>query len=111
MTNSPATFQAFMNLVFTDLIAKGEVAAYMDDILIYNRSLKEHHQVVQEVLKRLEHYNLYLKPKKCEFKKDSMEYSGMIIHPGEVQMDPDKVTAVKDWLTPMTLKEVQYEHL
>ena len=36
-----------------------------------------------------------------------MEYLGMIIRPGEVQMDPGKVAAVKDWPTPTTLKEVQ----
>ena len=65
-----------------------------------------HRLVVREVLKHLEYYDLYLKPKKCEFEKDSMEYLGMIIHPGEVQMDPGKVTAVKDWPTPATLKEV-----
>ena len=107
MTNSPATFQALMNSVFADLIAKGEVAVYMDDILIYSKHLKEHRQVVQEVLKRLEHYDLYLKPEKCEFEKDSMEYLGMIIQPREVQMDPGKVAAVKDWPTPTTLKEVR----
>src|SRR6201996_3715475 len=107
MTNSPATFQALMNSVFTDLIAKGKVAVYMDDIFIYNANLKKHHQVVHEVLKRLEHYDLYLKPEKCKFEKDSMEYLGMIICPGEVQMDPGKVTAVKDWPTPTTLKEVR----
>ena len=91
MTNSPATFQALMNSVFTDLIAKGEVAVYMDDILIYSKRLKEHHQVVWEVLKRLEHYDLYLKPKKCKFEKDPMEYLGMIIRPGEVQIDRKSV--------------------
>ena len=107
MTNSPATFQALMNLVFADLIAKEEVAVYMDDILIYSKHLKEHCQVVRKVLKRLEHYDLYLKPEKCEFEKDSMEYFRMIICPGEVQMDPGKVAAVKDWPTPTTLKEVR----
>ena len=106
MTSSPATFQALMNSVFTDLIAKGEVVVYMDDILIYSKHLKDHHQVVREVLKRLEHYDLYLKPEKCEFEKDLMDYPGMIICPGEVQMDPGKVAAVRDWPTPMTLKEV-----
>ena len=105
-TNSPATFQALMNSVFADLIAKGDVAVYMDDILIYTPELKEHHKVVCEVLKRLEHYDLYLKPEKCNFKKDSIEYLRMIISPGEVQMDPGKVSAVKDWPTPTTLKEV-----
>ena len=42
MTNSLATFQALMNLVFADLIAKGQVAVYMDDILIYSKDIKAH---------------------------------------------------------------------
>ena len=96
-----------MNSVFADLIAKGEVVVYMDDILIYSPDLKEHCKVVCEVLKRLEHYNLYLKPEKCDFEKDSIEYLGMIISLGEVWMDSGKVSAVKDWPTPIMLKEVQ----
>ena len=79
MTNSPATFQALMNSVFADLIAKGDVAVYMDDILVYTPDLNEHRKVVCEVLKRLEHHDLYLKPEKCDFEKDSIEYLGMII--------------------------------
>ena len=78
MTNSPATFQALMNSVFADLIAKGQVAVYMDDILIYSRDIKAHCLVVREVLNRLEHYDLYLKPEKCEFEQQSIEYLGMI---------------------------------
>ena len=107
MTNSPATFQALMNLVFTDLIAKGQVTVYMDNILIYSQDIKAHCLVVQEVLKRLKHYDLYLKPEKCKFEQQSIEYLGMIIRPGEVQMDPGKVSAVKSWPTPTTLKEVR----
>ena len=42
MTNSPATFQALMNWVFTDLIAEGQVAVYMDDILNYSKDIKAH---------------------------------------------------------------------
>jgi anti-sigma28 factor (negative regulator of flagellin synthesis) len=59
------------------------------------------------VLKRLEHYDLYLKPEKCDFEKEEIEYLSMIIKPGEVQMDPGKVAAVRDWPTPTILKEVQ----
>jgi hypothetical protein len=106
MTNSPATFQALMNSVFADLIAQGEVAVYMDDILIYSKSLQHHRKVVRDVLTRLEQHDLYLKPEKCDFEKGEMEYLGMIIRPGEVCMDPGKVSAVKDWPTPTTLKEV-----
>ncbi len=46
MTNSLVTFQALMNSVFADLIAKGEIAVYMDDILIYTEDLKYHCKIV-----------------------------------------------------------------
>jgi hypothetical protein len=106
MTNSPATFQALMNSVFANIIAKGEVAVYMDDILIYTAELLHHRRIVRKVLKRLKHYDLYLKPEKCDFEKEEIGYLGMIIKPGEVWMDPGKVTAVRDWPTPTILKEV-----
>jgi hypothetical protein len=105
--NAPATFQALMNSILVDLIAQAEVAVYMDDILIYSRNLEHHRKIVREVLRRLQEYDLYLKPEKCEFEKQEMEYLGMIIQPGEVRMDPGKVAAVKDWPTPTTLKEVR----
>jgi hypothetical protein len=107
MTNSPATFQALMNSVFTDLIATGVIAVYMDDILIYTPSIVEHRKIVCKVLQRLQDHDLYLKPEKCEFEKQEIEYLGMIIHPGEVSMDPGKVSAVRDWATPTMLKEVR----
>ncbi len=107
MTNSPATFQALMNSVFADLITKGEIAVYMDDILIYTEDLKHHRKIVREVLAQLLKYDLYLKPEKCDFEKQEMEYLGMIITPGEVCMDPGKVNAVRNWPTPKTLKDVR----
>ena len=73
MTNSPVTFQAFMNSIFADLIAQGEVAVYMDDILIYTAELAHHHKVVCEVLRQLEQYDLYLKPEKCKFEQQEIE--------------------------------------
>ncbi len=79
----------------------------MDDILIYSKDLKHHHKVVREVLSRLQQHDLYLKPEKCDFEKQEMEYLGMIITPGEVRMDPGKVTAVKHWPTPKVLKDVR----
>ena len=51
MTNSPTTFQALMNSIFADLIAQGEVAVYMDDILIYTAELDHHCEVVCKVLR------------------------------------------------------------
>jgi hypothetical protein len=91
--------QALMNSVFADLIAIGVIAVYMDDILIYTPTIVEHRKIVHEVLKRLQDHDLYLKPEKCEFEKQEIEYLGMIIRPGEVCMDPGKVSAVRDWPT------------
>lgn len=50
LTNSPATFQALMNMIFMDLIAAGKVAVYLDDNLIYSPTQEEHHHLTHEVL-------------------------------------------------------------
>ena len=77
LTNSPATFQALMNAIFADLIAEGKVAVYLDDILIWSSDITEHRKVVHEVLKRLEEHDLYLRPEKCAFEKDEIDYLGL----------------------------------
>ena len=51
MTNSPATFQAMMNEILRDMINKGKVAAFMDDVLVGTETEKGHDEVVEEVLK------------------------------------------------------------
>ena len=107
LTNLPATFQTMMNDIFTDLIAEGQVVIYLDDILIFMKTLEEHCQIVRRVLEKLHNYKLYLKPKKCEFERESIEYLGLIISQNHVAMDPAKVAGVLEWLVPANLKEVQ----
>ena len=79
LTNSPATFQALMNSIFSDLIAEGKVAVYLDDILIFTITLEEHRTVVNEVLQRLRTHDLYLRPEKCQFEQEEIEYLGLVI--------------------------------
>lgn len=81
LINLPATFQTLMNTIFMDLIAGGKVAVYMDDILIHSADEATHRETTHEVLRRLEEYDLYLKPKKCKFNCDCIEYLRMIIEP------------------------------
>jgi hypothetical protein len=107
LTNSPATFQALMNSIFADLIAKGVVAVYLDDILIYTKTIKEHREITREVLRRLEKNNLYPRPAKCGFECTEVEYLGMLIRENHVSMDPAKVQAVTDWPAPRNLKDVR----
>ena len=103
LTNSPATFQALMNTVFVDLVTAGKVAVYLDDILIYSHTVEEHRQVTHEVLQCLRAHDLYLRPEKCEFEQEEVEYLGLIIRRGKVTMDPVKVHAVTNWPNPRNL--------
>lgn len=100
LCNSPATFQTMMNDILGDLVHRGVVMVYMDDILVFTESLEEHRQVVREVLQILRDHKLYLKPEKCSFEKEKIDYLGMIIGGGAVEMDPEKVRAVSDWPAP-----------
>ena len=100
LTNSPATFQTMMNHIFCDLIRKGKVLVYMDDIIIFTNNLEEHHKLTHEVLEILRQNNLYLKPEKCEFEKMTVEYLGVIISQNSMAVDPVKAAAVLEWPTP-----------
>jgi hypothetical protein len=83
------------------------VDVYLDDILIHTQTLAEHRKVIREVLKHLEKFDLYLRPEKCEFELQELEYLGLIIRPNEIAMDPGKVAAVAGWKQPKNLKQVQ----
>jgi len=65
LTNSPATFQAMMNDLFKDMINKGDVATFIDNVLVATETKEEHNVIVEEVLRRLEENDLYVKPEKC----------------------------------------------
>jgi hypothetical protein len=107
LCNAPATFQSFMNEIFSDLIDKGHLVVYLDDILLFHSSLPPLHALTHEVLSRLAKHDLYLKPEKCFFDQTSIEYLGVIITQGQVKMDPAKLTGIAEWPLPRTVKEVQ----
>ena len=63
ITNSPVTFQIIINKILRDIINKGNVMAFMDDMLVETEIEKEYDEIVKEVLERLEENDLYIKPK------------------------------------------------
>jgi hypothetical protein len=107
LTNSPATFQNLMNDIFHDLILEGKVLVYLDDILIFTRTLEEHRQITQRVLQILRQNKLYLKPEKCEFEVRKSNTWASSSHKNQVRMDPVKVQGILDWPTPSSKKELQ----
>ena len=81
-----------MNELLRDLINTGKVLVYIDDILIFTNNLDKHRKLVCQVLSILSANKLYLKPEKCEFEKQQIEFLGLIVSKGKVEMDPIKVS-------------------
>ena len=95
-----------MNGIFRDMIDMFLVV-YIDDILIYSHSLKERISHVCQVLQRLRDNNLYVKVEKSAFHVTTINFLGFVLTPGGVSMDKDKLTAVRNWPTPVTVKDLQ----
>ena len=107
LCNLPATFQMMISHIFHDLINKGKVVVYMNDIMIFTKTLDKHHQIIQEVLQILHKNKLFLKHTKCDFETLEMEYLGLIISEGQIKIDPGKVKGVIDWPISKSHEELQ----
>ena len=66
LTNSSTTFQTMINDLFKDLINQGDMVIFIDNILVATDIEERHNELVEEVLKRLEENNLFVKPEKCK---------------------------------------------
>jgi len=106
-TNFPATFQTIMNDLFRDLINQGDTVIFIDDILVATDTEEGHNKLVEEVLKRLEENDLFVKPEKCKWKVREIEFLGVVIGPRGVEMQKEKVEGVLNWPAPRNVKEVQ----
>ena len=103
LTNAPATFQRLMNQLFSGN-TWNFVFVYLDDLLIVSRSFQEHLQHVGKVLTRLEEAGLRLKPSKCAFAQEKVEYLGHTLSASGVSPNNKKVEAVKNFPTPIVVK-------
>jgi hypothetical protein len=119
LCNSPATFQAFMNDIYCPTIAKHDlqgtaIRVYMDDIAIATKvslspsqSHAAHVAAVSDVLQVALEHDLYFKLEKCVFHAPSINYLGVILEKGVTRMDPVKISGIKDWPTPKTVKDIR----
>jgi reverse transcriptase-like protein len=95
LTNSPVTFQMMMDNIFRDKITQGWLKIYMDDLIVASEEDEAiHQQRVERILQKIKDHDLFLKAKKCSFHKRQVEYLGVIIGQGKVEMDPVKVEGI-----------------
>ena len=106
LCNAPASFQNYINNVLWDLLDK-TCTAYLDDIIIYSQNIKEHRRQVRDVVQRLDDAGLQVDIDKCEFETSRVKYLGLIVRPGSIEMDPEKITAITSWQTPSCVKDIQ----
>ena len=96
LSNSPATFQRFMNDSFKDMIAEGWLIVYMDDMLITAANEQVNVKQMKRVLQRMKELDLHLKLKKCKFGVKEVDFLGLILQPGEIAMDPTKLSGIAE---------------
>ena len=106
LCNAPASFQRLMDLVLTGL-QWSQCLVYLDDIVVLGRSFEEHIQNLNAVFQRLHQSGLRLKPSKCSFFKEQVQYLGHIISRDGVATDPEKTAKVATWPVPTCKRETQ----
>ena len=107
LKTAPATFQKMMNSVLSGLTGS-RCFVYLDDIVIYAKSLADHNTKLREVLERLRTYKLMLQPAKCEFLRKEVNYLGHQITETGVRPDPQKVVVIDQFPTPTSQKQQNF---
>lgn len=105
LSGAPATFQRFINDTlrpYLDLFC----TAYLDDILIYSQTRKEHTEHLKKVLQALREAGLFAQISKCEFYKEETTFLGLIVGRHGIKMDLKKVKTIQNWETPTCLADV-----
>ena len=107
MTNSSATFQGIMNKILGDMINEEKMTAFVDDILIEIETEKGYDEIVKKMLKRLEENDLYVKPEKCTWKVQKMNFLGVVMDQERIEMEEEKVARVLNWPILKTVRNVR----
>ena len=95
LINAPATCQKMINDALRQYL-NIFVIAYLDDIMIYSTTLKEHVQHVSQVLECLNRRDLRLKPEKCEFHREKVDFLEFVVGRHGIRMNSEKVKAIKE---------------
>jgi len=110
LTNTPAVFQSFvissLNDVFSEDIGK-YCQVYLDDTVVYSKTLEEHVQHVRTNLKKLIKHKLVANISKCELHKLKISFLGHMVSKDGVETDPEKIKAVAEWPQSENVKQMK----
>ena len=83
-----------MNEILRDLINEGKITASVNNVLVETKTEERHNEIVEEVLRRLEENDLYIKPEKCIWKVRKIGFLGVVIGPNGIEMEKEKVDGI-----------------
>ena len=106
LKNAPSTFQRILRNILGEYSFRF-VINYLDDIIVYSRTLADHQQHLRLVFDKIRQHNIRLKLRKCVFASYKVEYLGSIIQNDTISPNPSKIQAVSEFPEPKTRKEVQ----
>lgn len=106
ISGAPATFQRLMEKTVGDMNLL-EVLVYLDDLIVFGKTLEEHEARLMKVLDRLDASGLKLSLDKCQFCQTRVKYVGHIVSAEGVATDPEKIEALTTWPVPKDLKALQ----
>ena len=106
LCNAPATFQRLMQRCLGGQLMES-VLVYLDDVIVYSPDFDSHLRHLEEVFRAMEKYGLKLQPNKCHLLRREVNFLGHVVSAAGVSVDPGKVSAVKDWKAPRTVRQVR----
>ncbi len=106
LCNAPATFERLMEAALRGL-QWSSCLVYLDDVIVFAKSVPEMIDRLDAVLERIENSGLKLKPRKCCLFRRSVGFLGHVVSQDGIAVDPDKISAVKDWYPPSCVREVR----
>lgn len=106
LKNAPSTFQRVMDNVLKEYLNEF-CLVYMDDVIVFSKSLQEHINHLRLVFQKLRHYNLKVQLDKTEFCSKNVEFLGHVVTPEGVKPNPSKLKAVEQYPLPQTTKQIK----
>jgi RNase H-like domain found in reverse transcriptase/Reverse transcriptase (RNA-dependent DNA polymerase)/Integrase zinc binding domain/Chromo (CHRromatin Organisation MOdifier) domain/Retroviral aspartyl protease len=106
LTNAPSTFMSMMQDILAPYLDKFCIS-FLDDILIYSKTLEEHQRHVRMIMDKLRENKLYAKLSKCELFKKEIEFLGFRINSDGIHMESSKIADITSWPIPKNLRELR----
>ncbi|GFV85035.1 retrovirus-related Pol polyprotein from transposon 17.6 [Trichonephila clavipes] len=106
LKNSPKAFQSIAQEVLGDLLHNGALV-YIDDIILFTKTIDEHFELLGKVLERFERIHLKFNPIKCQFLTKSCKFLGFVVTPEGILIDKDKSVSINDFPVPTDQKQIK----